>query len=68
MFSPMYESDPVALRRALFEDAIKYAEEGFPANKHLLTSIQKAILNEPKDSKAHSFRNKQDEPWFEGLR
>ena len=68
MFSPMYKSNATALRQALFEDAIKYAREGFPANKHLVTSIQKAVLKPLDDSKFHSFRNKKSEPWFQELK
>ena len=30
---------------ALFDDAIKYAENGFPASEHLANAIQKAIYS-----------------------
>ena len=55
-------------REALFADAIKYAEDGFPASKHLADAIQKAIVEEPTNSKDHSFMQHQSDPWFQELK
>ena len=55
-------------REALFADAIKYAEKGFPASKHLADAIQKAIVDEPTNSKDHSFMQHHMALWFQELR
>ena len=57
-------------REALFADAIKYAEKGFPASKHLANAIQKAIAKEPSEGQAHSFYQHQlkSVSWFQGLK
>ena len=55
-------------RQTLFADAIKYAEEGFLANKHLADAVRKVVVDDPSDNTAHSFKDKQSQPWFQELK
>jgi len=64
----MFSSNTEEKREALFADAIKYAEEGFPASKHLANAIQKEIVKEPKCSIDHSFERHQNDSWFQELK
>ncbi len=65
----MFSSNTEEKREALFRDAIKYAEEGFPASKHLANAIQKAIVEQKKkDSIDHSFNRHQSASWFQELK
>ena len=67
----MFSSNTKEKRKALFADAIKYAENGFPASEHLANAIQKEIEMEPKDNQTHSFYHWQSQlrsdSWFEEL-
>ena len=62
----MFSENTKEKREALFDNAIKYAENGFPASKHLANAIQKAIVEEPSSSSAHSFN--QSDSWFQELK
>ena len=62
----MFSSNTEGKREALFANAIKYAENGFPASKHLADAIQSAIVDG--SSKPHSFTEHQDDSWFQGLK
>ena len=67
-YSSLSESERKKKREVLFADAIKYAENGFSASKHLADAIQSAIAKEPDDNQAHSFNQSQSDPWFQGLK
>ena len=62
----MFSENTKEKREALFDDAIKYAENGFPASEHLANAIQKAIVEEPSSSRDHNFN--QTDPWFQELK
>ena len=64
----MFSEDTVAKRNTLFEDAIRYAQNGFEPSMHLLRAIQSAIVDEPTRNREHSFNEDQSAKWFEGLR
>ena len=61
----MFSNNTKEKREALFADAIKYAEKGFPASKHLADAIQSAIVE---GSKPHSFKRHQSASWFQDLK
>ena len=67
-YSKTTEAEKEKKREALFRDAIKYAEQGFPASKHLVNAIKKAIVEEPKDSIDHSFYHHRSASWFKELK
>ena len=62
----MFSNNTEEKQNALFADAIKYAEDGFPASKHLANATQSAIVEEPSSSSAHTFS--QSDPWFQALK
>ena len=64
----MFSNNTEEKREELFDDAIKYAEDGFPASKHLADAIQKEIAKEPDDNQTHSFNQSQFDPWFQELK
>ena len=69
-YSSFSESERKKKREALFADAIKYAENGFPASEHLANAIQKEIAKEPDPCQTHSFYQSQlrSDSWFEELK
>ena len=68
-YSSLSDSERRKKREALFADAIKYAEKGFPASEHLANAIQKVIAKEPDASQTHSFYQSQlqSDPWLQEL-
>ena len=64
----MFSNNTEEKRNALFADAIKYAEDGFPASKHLADAIQKEIAKENSDSQAHNFKRHEFDSWFQELK
>ena len=58
----MFSNNTKEKRNVLFADAIQYAEQGFPASKHLANATQKAIVEEPSNSSVHSFNVHQSDP------
>ena len=68
-YSSLSESERKKKREALFADAIKYAENGFPASEHLANAIQKVIAKEPDASQTRSFYQSQlqSDPWLQEL-
>ena len=67
-YASLSESERKKKREALFADAIKYAEDGFPASKHLADAIQKEIAKENSDSQAHNFKRHEFDSWFQELK
>ena len=61
----MFSNNTEEKRNALLADAIKYAEDGFPASEHLANAVQSAIVN---GSKPHSFKRHQSASWFQELK
>ena len=64
----MFSSNTKEKREALFADAIKYAENGFPASEHLANAIKSEIVEKPSDNESHSFNQDQSAPWFQELK
>ena len=61
----MFSSNTKEKREELFADAIKYAENGFPASQHLADAVRSAIVE---DSKPHSFKQHESASWFQELK
>ena len=61
----MFSNNTVEKRNALFADAIKYAETGFPASEHLADAVQSVIVE---DGKPHSFKQHKSASWFQELK